>query len=156
MGICISLNKNKNKNQKGEVYKNIKMNLDENSKQIIEKTKRGKGTGFLCYIPFPDKIHLLPVLITNNHILNEEDISIGKKIKFSINNEEKFYEIIIDDSRKTFTKKQPYDITIVQLKPKDKLDLDSLLEIDYELIKSNMKIKKQIFQRSFSLYFNIT
>ena len=39
MGICISLNKNKNKNQKGEVYKNIKMNLDENSKQIIEKTK---------------------------------------------------------------------------------------------------------------------
>ena len=39
MGICISLNKNKNKNQKGEEYKNIKMNLDENSKQIIEKTK---------------------------------------------------------------------------------------------------------------------
>ena len=106
------------------------------------ETKRGKGTGFLCYIPFPDKIHLLPVLITNNHILNEEDISIGKKINFSINNEEKFYEIIIDDSRKTFTKKPPYDITIVELKPNDKLDLDSLFEIDYELIKNNMKIKK--------------
>jgi len=97
---------------------------------------------FLCYIPFPDKIHILPVLITNNHILNEEDISIGKKINFSINNEEKFYEIIIDDSRKTFTKKPPYDITIVELKPNDKLDLDSLFEIDYELIKNNMKIKK--------------
>ena len=39
MGICISMNKNKNKSQKDEVNKNIKMNLDDNSNPIFEKTK---------------------------------------------------------------------------------------------------------------------
>ena len=29
-----------------------------------------KGTGFFCNLPFPDKNKTLPVLITNNHIIN--------------------------------------------------------------------------------------
>ena len=35
MGICISLGKNKNKNKKDELDKNIKMNLEDNNKQIL-------------------------------------------------------------------------------------------------------------------------
>ena len=34
----------------------------------------GHGTGFFCRIPFPNFFHLLPVLITNNHVLGENDI----------------------------------------------------------------------------------
>ena len=30
------------------------------------------GTGTFCKIPYPNKNNFLPVLITNNHIINEE------------------------------------------------------------------------------------
>ena len=37
------------------------------------------ATGFFCLIPFPDKFNLLPCLITNWHVLSENDIIVGKK-----------------------------------------------------------------------------
>ena len=42
--------------------------------QNICKIKIGslQGTGFFCEIPFPDKNNMLPVFITNNHIINEK------------------------------------------------------------------------------------
>ena len=40
----------------------------------IIKDNGVKGTGFFCVIPFPDEYNLLKVLITNSHILNENDI----------------------------------------------------------------------------------
>ena len=48
-----------------------------------------KGTGFFCTIPFPDEKNLLHVLITNNHVLNEDDIENNKIIKFIIYNKDK-------------------------------------------------------------------
>ena len=51
-----------------------------------------KGTGFVCKIPFPDKNNLLKVLITNNHILNENDIKSGKFIKLIMHNKEQIIE----------------------------------------------------------------
>lgn len=30
-----------------------------------------KGTGFFCKIPYPDNKRLLPVLVTNNHIIKK-------------------------------------------------------------------------------------
>ena len=51
------------------------------TKKIIEqmeknicKLKIGKtqGTGFFCKIPFPNENNMLPVLMTNNHIIDEE------------------------------------------------------------------------------------
>ena len=38
------------------------------------------ATGFICKIPYPDQFQLLPVLITNNHVLNKEDIQIIIKL----------------------------------------------------------------------------
>ena len=52
----------------------------ESSRKIIEqmenaicqiKTENMQATGFFCRIPFPDKNNMLPVLITNNHIIND-------------------------------------------------------------------------------------
>ena len=85
-----------------------------------------KGTGFFCQIPYLN--NLLPVLITNNHILNENDIENGKIIKLSINKDVK--EIKIDNSRKKYTNSDiNIDITILEINPnKDRiykyLDLD--------------------------------
>ena len=45
------------------------------------------GTGFFCTIPFNN--NFLTVLITNKHILNENDIDNNKIIKLMINNKVK-------------------------------------------------------------------
>ena len=58
------------------------------------------GTGFFCKIPFNNII--LPVLITNNHVLNKNDIKDNNIIKISIYNNE-IKEIIIDNLRKKYT-----------------------------------------------------
>ena len=105
----------------------------------IELINEGKnlitGTGFFCNIPFPDKYNTLPVLITNNHILGEKDISINQTVKLIQRKEFQkeqisIYEIFIDKFRKTYTDEK-YDITIIEIKKEeDNLDINSLLEID--------------------------
>ena len=52
--------------------------ITEISKKSICKiilNKEKTATGFFCLIPFPDETQRLPVLITNNHVLGEEDIT---------------------------------------------------------------------------------
>ena len=85
------------------------------------------SSGFLCNIYFPDK-KALPVLIANNHILNENDIVVGKKIDFSLGQEQNFHQILIDDTRKVYTSRI-YDITVVEIKKNDGLDISSFLEV---------------------------
>ena len=87
----------------------------------IECCNVGTGTGFFCKIPFPDELNLLPVLITNNHVLEENDITPGKKIKFSLNKNKYSFEILMDDIRRTYTNKD-YDITIIEIKKNDNLN----------------------------------
>ena len=58
----------------------------ENCVCKIYMNNGGIGTGFLCKIPFNN--NLLPVLITNNHVLNENDIKDNNIIELSINNNE--------------------------------------------------------------------
>ena len=98
----------------------------ENCVCKIYLEKGGIGTGFFCKIPFNN--NLLPVLITNNHILNENDIDNNKIINIMINNEVK--KIEIDNLRKKYTNSdKKIDITIIEIKPnKDKIY--NYLEID--------------------------
>jgi len=94
-----------------------------------------KGTGFFCKIPFIN--NFLPVLITNNHVLNEKDIDNNKTIELSINNEVK--EIEIDDSRKKYTNSDKnIDITIIEIKP-NKDGICNYLELDENDIYKNKK-----------------
>ena len=67
-----------------------------------------KGTGFFCRFPFPDENNLLlNVLITNNNILNENNLDNDKIIKFKIYNKKKGrwkkIKIKIDNSIKKLT-----------------------------------------------------
>ncbi len=94
------------------------------------KCKEGHATGFLCLIPNPSKSKTFPVLVTNNHVLNEEDIRDNQIIEFSINNDSIKKKIVIDSLRKTYTSRE-YDTTFIEVKENDNLDLKSFLEIDY-------------------------
>ena len=98
----------------------------ENCVCKIYMNNGGIGTGFLCKIPFNN--NLLPVLITNNHVLNENDIDNNKIIKLMINNKAK--KIEIDNSRKKYTNNDKnIDITIIEIKPiKD--GINNYLKID--------------------------
>ena len=94
------------------------------------------GTGFFAIIPY--KNTEMKVLITNNHVLNGNDIDDNKEITFSINNKVKY--IKIGKTRKKYTSEE-FDTTIIEIKD----DLDEIidyLEIDNEfknIIKSNDK-----------------
>ena len=65
----------------------LKIIIEQIEKSIckIKCNDGGNGTGFFCIIPFPDKFHLLPVLMTNNHVITEDDIMKVRKIEFTMN-----------------------------------------------------------------------
>ena len=83
-----------------------------------------KGIGFFCKIPFLDNNNnLLTVLITNNNIIDEKILK-NEKIIILINNKKKEIEL---KNRIKYTNKK-YDITIIEIKDKDKIN--NYLELD--------------------------
>ena len=107
----------------------------------------GKGTGFFCKIKFKNK--LLPLLITNNHILKEEDIKNKKIINLTRYNDiEKKNEDIsieIDDSRIRYTNSEKdIDITIIEIKPEED-KINNYLEIDEEELTENQYRKESLY-----------
>ena len=72
----------------------------EKTEKIVEQMKKyickvaftngNKGTGSFCRIPFPNKEKILPVLITNNHVIDESILNDEKNIiTLSFNNDKK-------------------------------------------------------------------
>ena len=101
----------------------------------------GTGTGFFCKIPFPDEYHLLPVLITNNHIIND----MKRNLLISYNNSNIIIDMI-EFKRRCYTEKDHYDITIIEMLSKDNINLNSFLEIDIQTkIEENKIIKNDIY-----------
>jgi hypothetical protein len=100
----------------------------ENTIKITEQMKKyifsietiiGKGTGFFCYIESQNK--KVPVMITTNHIINEQTIKQTNIFKLTINNEKEKKFIDINYNRKIYTNIK-YDTTIIEILPeKDKI-----------------------------------
>ena len=92
-----------------------------------------QGTGFFCKIPFPNEKNVLKVLITNNHIINE-DILYKKDqiISIYIKEKKKIKELNLNDRIKYTKNKEEYDITIIELKEED--DINDYLELDDKII----------------------
>ena len=91
------------------------------------------ATGFFCNI-IHEKIKI-PVLMTNNHVINEEYIKKNKKIILMINNGKFNRKIEIDKDRLYYSSLK-YDTTIIELFPeKDNikyfLDLEDNIINDY-------------------------
>ena len=94
------------------------------------------GTGFFCLIPFPNKSNPLTVLITCNHVLNENNLAEGAKINFSLNDDKIEKSITISNSRKTFTDEEK-DVTFIEIKPEDNIKDESILNIDEKIFKDD-------------------
>ena len=103
------------------------------------------GTGFFCNLPYKSKS--IPFLITNNHILNSEDIEINKDIKISLNNGREFKNINIDESRIVLTNEY-LDFTLIEIIPnKDKIDITKFLDFD-ENVNINEKFIKEFYEKN--------
>ena len=97
------------------------------------------GTGFFAKIPY--KNSFIKVLMTNNHVLDSNDILENKIITFSLNNNIK--NIKIDKERKTYTS-EPFDTTIIEIKEelddlKNVIEYLELDDINFKYIKENNK-----------------
>ena len=107
------------------------------------KIKGEFGTGFFCQIPY--KNETIKVLMTNYHVLNENDLKENKKIKLLINDEKEYIIIDLEIERKKYFNKD-YDIAIIELKDKDKIK--DYLELDDNLF----KVYSELFYINKSIY----
>ena len=116
----------------------IKKIYDQMNKSVV-KIKNGEinGTGFICLIPYPDEIRLLPVLITCNHVLDINDINKKKEIILFLDDREIVLRIK-DDRKIYYSKKEDYDVTIIEIKEEDSLYNNELLEIDKDIYQNNL------------------
>lgn len=69
----------------------------------------------------------MPSLITCNHVLDQMSISDGKNI--NLNYKDVDYSLLIDKSRIVYTNKLE-DITIIEIKGNDPINIQIFLEID--------------------------
>ena len=124
--------------------------ITEQMEKNICKIKIGneQGTGFFCLIPFPDNKNMLPVFITNNHIINKEFLY--KKdniISIDIEEEENTREINLNERMK-YTNEE-IDITIIEIKKED--IIDNFLLLDDAILNNNINNYQNIYKDE-SLY----
>ena len=97
------------------------------------KNMKGNGTGFFCKIPVENGE--MPVLMTNNHLIDEEILE-KNSICVSINDDKEKINIMIDNNRKLYTSEK-YDTTIIEIKPK-KDKIKYFLELDEDIFQDNI------------------
>ena len=121
--------------------------LDQMKNCVCKIHKEGKkGTGFFMQVPYDNQI--LNLLITNNHVLNEQDIIIGNTINISLNNEKIFKNIKIDLNRKKYTNKD-LDVTLIEIKHED--NIENYLLLDDKIMNNDIDNYNNLY-KSESLY----
>ena len=102
----------------------------------IHKYNGEKGTGFFCKIPYPNQSELLTVLITNNHVLNENDLKNNNIIEYTLKDDRDIREIILDNNNRKIYTSEELDITFIEIKQNED-NINEFLEIDEEIINKN-------------------
>ena len=102
-----------------QIFKRIFCEINNNNQKEI---------GFFCKIFSSNTNELIPALITNATILPFSEIIPGKKIEFIFNNNS--YVLTIDDTRKIYRNKDDYNITIIEIKKEDNLDINLFVDIE--------------------------
>ena len=111
--------------------------LDQMKETICKlKTKHGKGTGFFCSLPHEKK--KINVLIANNYILDKNILSSNSTLNFTLNNDKEEKSIEIDGTRKIYMNKE-YNITIIEITKKDKID--KFLELDEDMLNIDFRLQ---------------
>ena len=112
-------------------------------------TKNGtKGTGFFCKISNQTKTNYLTVLFTNNHVLNGNDIRIGSTIDFSLNDDNIYKTINIDEKRKVFTDIET-DTIFIEIRPKEDR-INFFFDLDESVFKETEFLEK--YYKNASVY----
>ena len=105
-----------------------KIESQVNKKIDEKKTITGTGTGFFCKIKHNKR--LIPVLITNYHIINDDYIQNNKFINIYIKDDK--HTIYLNKNSKIYSSdNNKYDIMIIKLN-EDNNDITNYLEIDYK------------------------
>ena len=122
--------------------KQILMILDQMNKCVckVYSERNCTSTGFFCFIPYNNI--KFPVLIVNNHVIDEGFINKNETISLELNNEKKTINI---KDKKIYTNRE-YDITIIEIDP-DKDFIYNFLEIDENIFK-----EEEIFFKDQSIY----
>ena len=115
----------------------------------ITKENGVNGTGFFCKVPFPDHSDLFPVLATNFHVLNENDIKKNKIIEVTLNDDNKKKIIKIEKSRIIFSDAN-LDVTFIQIKP-EKDNIKHFLEISEDILNNDKNILETKYRKK-SIY----
>ena len=120
-------------------YDSMKYILKQMKSSICKiNYKDSYGTGFFCVIPFPNMNNLLPVLITNSHVLGSNELQAGKEIEFTMNDDKYSYKILIYKNRKVYSNTKPFDVSIIEMKIEDYNILKSIfLEVDENMFQNN-------------------
>ena len=92
----------------------------------------GKGTGFFCKIVYNN--YNIPVMITNNHIIDEKYIKENKSINITLNDDNITKIIILNDNRIKYTNKE-YDITIIEINSED--EINNFMDLDEKMFNEN-------------------
>ena len=111
----------------------LKINGKKNEKQIF-------GTGFFCSIPSKH----MKVLLTNNHLINDDFLKDQKELDFSIclKEKEENKKINLELERFKFTD-SVNDFTIIEILDED--EIDDFLTFDENFIKDNNLLDKEVF-----------
>ena len=100
-----------------------------------------KATGFFCNIPLKDKKQYLPVLVTCNHVIDENMLKENNVICISLFDKKEIRNIELNN-RHMYTNRK-YDVTLIEIKPNiDKIC--NFLELDENIFGEN---KENIFKK---------
>ena len=123
--------------EEGNIKGSLKTMTIKDTEKILDQMKNCvckvhgnmNGTGFFCKITYQNKI--VPVMITNYHIINDNFLKNNKQIKISMNN--KTIMINIDKNTKIYSStEEKYDMMIIKLKDSE-ININNFLEIDDNL-----------------------
>ena len=107
---------------------------NEQKNNCIVRIKLGHmlGTGFLLKIPFGDKNKLIPVLISNNHVINEDFLKNNRYLKFRKEGQNDDSSIDLNIQRRTYSNKD-LDSTFIEIRHEDNFGLKHFLEVDDDI-----------------------
>ena len=128
------LNSNINEQLLSSNTKSIPSVIENNICKVCSKG-RINGTGFLSKIFFFSDDYI-PVIIISGQYYEEVNLLTGDEIAIFLKNK-KNISITIDNSRTIYKDKEKYGITIVEIKPIDGLDINTFLEINYNMSQDN-------------------
>ena len=113
--------------------------LTQMEKSVCKITSDKCGTGFFCKIEL-NKVKI-PVLITNNHIINDKMIENERDVKIKLGNEPIPTVIKLNKRRRIYSSNnEKLDIMILEIFEKDDLKDINYLEIDDYLLTKNSEL----------------